>query len=78
MRVQWWKIDSDEGVPDLLFCHQNRFGLIEVKDGTKPPSQRKLTLSQSIFFDRTAGAPRYKVESVEQVVRCLQEFRSRA
>jgi len=35
-----------KGVPDLLCKYEGTFYLIEVKDGQKPPSQRKLTEDQ--------------------------------
>ena len=35
-----------QGVPDLLVGFRGRNWLIEVKDGSKPPSERKLTPAQ--------------------------------
>lgn len=35
-----------KGVPDLLCARRNRMWLLEVKDGKKPPSERKLTQDQ--------------------------------
>lgn len=34
------------GVPDLLVSYRNKWYLIEVKDGSKPPSARMLTDDQ--------------------------------
>jgi len=38
------------GVPDLLVSYNKVLFLIEVKDGEKPPSQRKLTQDEADFF----------------------------
>jgi hypothetical protein len=38
------------GFPDLLVCHRGRLFLLEVKDGLKPPSGRKLTPAESAFI----------------------------
>lgn len=38
-----------EGLPDLLIQHQGKLYLVEVKDGSKPPSKRKLTPAQKEF-----------------------------
>lgn len=37
------------GFPDLLVCFRGKLLLIEVKDGAKPPSKRKLTPDQVEF-----------------------------
>ena len=38
-----------KGVPDLLILHRGRFQLMEVKDGSLPPSARRLTPAQEEF-----------------------------
>lgn len=38
-----------KGCPDLLVLFRGRYQLFEVKDGTKPPSQRRLTPAQEAF-----------------------------
>lgn len=46
------------GVPDLLVCeatHPHASLLMEVKDGTKPPSERKLTKDQTRFHAEWKG-----------------------
>lgn len=43
------------GVPDLLVGFQGRNVLLEVKDGRKPPSKRKLTEDQAEFHDGWRG-----------------------
>ena len=37
------------GAPDLLVAHNHKMVLVEVKDGKKKPSARKLTLAQEDF-----------------------------
>jgi hypothetical protein len=37
------------GVGDFLVQHQGKLYLVEVKDGSKPPSKRKLTPAQKEF-----------------------------
>lgn len=44
------------GVPDLLVAIHGRSMLMEVKDGSKPPSARKLTEDQSEFHATWRGA----------------------
>lgn len=43
------------GVPDLLVGFQGRNVLLEVKDGRKPPSKRKLTEDQVEFHEGWRG-----------------------
>lgn len=51
---------------DLLVGYQKRSILLEVKDGNKPPSARKLTPNEQKFHDEWTGGPLY-------VVTCIQE-----
>lgn len=49
-----------KGCPDLLVGNMNQNGvhvnwLLEVKDGSKPPSARKLTADQEIWHDNWRG-----------------------
>ncbi len=44
------------GCPDLMVGYRGVNHLIEVKDGSKPPSARKLTPPQVIWHDRWAGS----------------------
>lgn len=52
-----------KGVPDLLCFFHERLVMLEVKDGNKAPSARKLTDDQKAFHEEWADAPLYVVES---------------
>jgi hypothetical protein len=60
-----------EGVPDLLVGHPHsrKLGLLEVKDGKKPPSARELTEAQVEFWERWSGFPIGLVTDVEGALR---------
>lgn len=62
-----------QGVPDLLVGWQSRTGdrelvLMEVKDGAKPPSRRRLTEDQQEWHAEWRGRPVAIVESVEDAL----------
>ena len=57
-----------KGCPDLLVSHRNRWLLIEVKDGKKPPSARKLTPDQQAWH----AAHRAQVHIVKNVDEALE------
>ena len=40
-----------QGCPDLLVSRQGRVVLMEVKDGTKPPSKQRLTPDEQAWHD---------------------------
>lgn len=52
-----------KGVPDLLCAFHGRLVLLEVKDGRKPPSARKLTPDQELFHKQWADVPLHVVEN---------------
>jgi hypothetical protein len=54
--------DIGHGAPDLVVGFRAVNLLLEVKDGRKPPSARKLTPDEKIFFDGWRG-PIYIVYS---------------
>lgn len=56
------------GTPDLLIGRAGRNYLMEVKDGTKPPSARRLTEDQKIWHAGWRG----QVVIVETVADALQ------
>ncbi len=56
-----------KGCPDLLVGYQGINYLFEIKDGTKPRSQRKLTPDEVEFFMSWRGRA-YIVDSVHQAL----------
>lgn len=58
------------GVPDLLVARCGVMWLIEVKDGTKPPSQRRLTPDQLEWISKWK-AHVYVVESVGEALKVV-------
>lgn len=66
-------ITQGDGLPDLLVGFQGRTILMEVKDGAKVPSQRRLTDDEQKFFDSWTGGELYKVESVEEALAVLSQ-----
>lgn len=65
-------ISQGEGIPDLLVGYRGRTALLEVKDGGKPPSARKLTTAEQKFFDEWTGGICMIVESVEDALEVLE------
>lgn len=59
------------GVPDLLVGFQNRTALIEVKDGSKPPSERRLTPDQQEWHGKWKGGTLVTVCDVDAALRVL-------
>lgn len=64
-------ITQGDGIPDLLVAFQGRTILMEVKDGNKCPSARKLTEAEQLFFDNWIGGPLVIVTSVEDALEKL-------
>lgn len=54
-----------QGVPDLLVGYQGKTFLLEIKDGTKTPSQRKLTDDQVKWHETWTGGVIAVVDSVD-------------
>ncbi len=60
------------GVPDLLVGYRNRTALIEVKDGSQPPSKRQLTPDQLDWHAAWRGGTLAVVCDVESALRVLK------
>ena len=58
------------GFPDLVVGYRGINYLLEVKDGNKPPSKRKLTTDEQKFFDEWGGSV-VIVEDYEQALRAI-------
>lgn len=62
------------GCPDLLVGFRKRWLLMEVKDGDKPPSERKLTPDQERWHALTQGLPVFVVTSILEAVQAIQQL----
>ena len=63
------------GTPDLLWIRDGRIGLMEVKDGSKPEYDRKLTEAE-VKWAKLAKAHGYVVPMVVSVRQALDEISS--
>jgi hypothetical protein len=61
-----------KGFPDLAVGFRNRTILLELKDGQKPPSARRLTEDELKWFENWRGEA-YVVESVEQAIEVITQ-----
>jgi hypothetical protein len=59
---------TGHGVPDLLVGHQGRTLLLEIKDGSRPKSERQLTPDQIEWHINWRGGPCMVVNSVEEAL----------
>ena len=72
-RLGWYVLDCSRvggGFPDLIAAKRGRIRFIEVKDGSLPPSGRKLTVAETkLHADfQAAGVDVEIVTSVEDVL----------
>ena len=65
-------VTQGEGIPDLLVGYRGHTVLMEVKDGDKPPSARRLTDAEQKFFDEWRGGMLAIVESVDDAIALLK------
>lgn len=61
-------ISQGDGIPDLLVGFRCQTFLLEVKDGKKPPSARKLTPAEQKFFDEWRGGTLVIVNTVDEAI----------
>lgn len=62
-----------KGFPDIVVrCNSGKVRLVEIKDGAKPPSARKLTEAEAEFHEIW---PVHIVATTGDVVRLVQEWR---
>lgn len=60
--------DVGGGCPDLLVGLAGRTVLLEVKDGNRPPSERRLTVPEEEWIDAWRGGPVAVVENLAEAV----------
>ena len=65
-------VTQGNGIPDLLVGYRGYTLLLEVKDGKKAPSDRKLTPAEEKFFEEWKGGLLAKVESVDEALDILK------
>lgn len=65
-------VTQGNGLPDLLVGYRGHTLLLEVKDGRKVPSARKLTPAEEKFFQEWTGGLLAKVESVDEAIDILK------
>lgn len=70
--------DLGDGAPDLLVGYRRRDVLVEVKDGAKPPSRRRLTPAEQAWHDAWAGKAPMIWLSVADVERWMSDVRTTA
>lgn len=62
---------NQKDIPDLLVGYRFNLYLMEVKDGKRKPSERRLRPGQQAFADGWVGYPICKVESLEEAFQTL-------
>ena len=65
-------VTQGNGLPDLLVGFRGVTILMEVKDGQKVPSARKLTPAEQKFFDEWRGGIVAIVNSVDEAIALLK------
>jgi hypothetical protein len=67
-------VTQGNGLPDLLVGYKGFTLLLEVKDGNKVPSARKLTPAEQKFFDEWTGGMLAVVNSADEAIEILKRF----
>jgi len=65
-------VTQGDGIPDLLVGYKGVTILMEVKDGDKVPSARKLTDAEQKFFNEWDGGMLVVVNSVQEALETLK------
>lgn len=65
-----------KGCPDLMIGYRSATVPVEVKDGSKPPSARKLTPEQELWHAAWAGSVRivYCEDDAEDLLRDIERW----
>ena len=56
---------------DILVGYNGINYIVEIKDGNKPPSQRRLTKGEIQFRDNWKGGKYYVIESIEDALKMI-------
>ena len=67
-------VTQGNGLPDLLVGYKGFTLLLEIKDGNKVPSARKLTPAEQKFFDEWTGGMLAVVNSADEAIEILKRF----
>lgn len=62
------------GCPDLLILFRQKLALVELKDGAKSASRRRLTPDEQQWHEEWADAPLYVVATVDEAVDMLDRM----
>jgi|LGOV01.1.fsa_nt_gb hypothetical protein len=65
-----FNVTCSKGFCDLVVCYNGEVTLIEVKDGSKPESQRRLTPREleAVRLVNTVGCQIYIVNSIDEAI----------
>jgi len=63
---------DEKDLPDLLVGYRGCTILMECKDGSRKPSERRLRPGQQRFFDEWRGGRAVKVETLEDALAALK------
>lgn len=66
-----------DGCPDIVVGAQGKNWLFEIKDPAQPPSKRRLTSDERIFFANWRGQVR-KVETAEEIIEVVRNSYGRS
>jgi Holliday junction resolvase len=67
-------VTQGDGLPDILCAYKGVTALLEVKDGDKSPSHRKLTPAEEKFFKEWTGGLLIVVNSVQEALDVLHKI----